>query len=205
MMNLKKGTIALIVVLLFSFILSSTIYAGDFDVQVTSDKESIKPGEEVIVTVSANKLQTSANLGSNVYVCKLNYDRNVFEQIKEENITLLNDWVSEGFNAESGKLLIMKMEKVNENEELLKIKLKVKDNIDVKNTQFIVEESNYATSGQDLYADNATLNLKISSMNKNSIAVLIVIAGISAFIIAVLISFIISRNKKEEPENDIQK
>lgn len=103
------------------------------DIQVTTEIQcentQINSGEEVELIF---KLRTDEEIKEyiNVYKAKIEYDKNIFEDLTEEDFSVCNTWTSLKYNPESGEFVTVNFNDINELEDVIKVKLKVKDIID---------------------------------------------------------------------------
>ena len=126
-MNIKKIVSIFAGILLLIY--SSTIYATTtFSAILECDKTSIKPGEEIEVAVKLENFTEGEN-GINVLLATLEYDKAIFEEVKDKDIIPVQYWESPIYNKDNGKLVLDTYTFVNESHNAIKIKLKVKENI----------------------------------------------------------------------------
>lgn len=108
------------------------VYADSVNFEAVADKTSLKPGDEVLLTFKISSIDVKTD-GINAIEAKLEYDKSIFEEVKQSNIKGLNGW-SVVYNDEdteyNGKLLAMILSSgVKETEEIFSVKLKVKNEI----------------------------------------------------------------------------
>ena len=120
--------------LLFCLVLQSINYASDFNIKIISDKDAVKLGDTIKITISAEGIQ-NLRPGVNIFLATFDYDRDIFEELNEENIVALNNWKEPTYNNENGKILMEKYENTKEEETLLEISLKVKENANFEETR----------------------------------------------------------------------
>ena len=132
-MKLKKYLVS---ILLASLILTSTcVYAEaghTFGAKVIPEEKTIKPGEEIVITVGAESINMGDN-GINAYEGTIEYDKSLFETVKTSNIEELNNWKTtyndEGDKAD-GKFLSTHLSMgIKENTSIFNLRLKAKAEI----------------------------------------------------------------------------
>ena len=106
---------------------------GTFKVTVTADKTELKPGEEITITVGISDINMGEN-GINTVEGKIEYNKNLFEEIKSSSIQSLNNWTTTYNDEEStlnGKFLSINLSSgVKEDTQIFKVTLKVKQEIE---------------------------------------------------------------------------
>lgn len=130
----KKILITLAIFIFFLVNIVTTVRASEFKFNAVADKEELTPGEEVTITMSIRDINVES--GINTIEAWLEYDKEIFENVKTENA---NDWEIT-YNTETGerygKFLIIKMTTgQKEAEDVGKIKLNVKKDIPSQETE----------------------------------------------------------------------
>lgn len=139
--------IALIINILIIIICISIVsYAGEESkaIEINTNKHQIKKGEEIEISI---KIPSTEN-PLYTYTGELEYDKEIFENVTNENFNTENSWENLEYNEQNGKFILTKNES-NGNEEILKIKLLCKSEeentdtkIDIKNLKTVNEEQN---------------------------------------------------------------
>lgn len=133
-----------ILAVIFSMILISftgIISASSFDVSVNPKEITAKPGETINVKVSLKDIDMSRN-GINILEGNINFDKEMIENIDVEGE---NNWKIE-YNKDSnsdlnGKFLMIKdVNGIKDDEEILNLKIKIKDNIKKANTKILLKD-----------------------------------------------------------------
>ena len=127
-----------ILAVIFSMILISftgIISASSFDVSVNPKEITAKPGETINVKVSLKDIDMSGN-GINILEGNINFDKEMIENVDVEGE---NNWKIEYNNDTNsdlnGKFLMIKdVNGIKDDEEILNLKIKIKDNIKKANT-----------------------------------------------------------------------
>lgn len=124
------GTIIFIIMLV-----TTNVYAtetGTFKASATASSTKLKPEEETTITVAVSDINMGED-GINALEGYVEYDRNVFEEIKSSSIQSLNNWTTT-YNDEdgnlNGKFLSVNLSAgVKENTQIFTIKFKAKKDI----------------------------------------------------------------------------
>ena len=133
-----------ILAVIFSMILISftgIISASSFDVSVNPKEITAKPGETINVKVSLKDIDMSGN-GINILEGNINFDKEMIENVDVEGE---NNWKIE-YNKDSnsdlnGKFLMIKdVNGIKDDEEILNLKIKIKDNIKKANTKILLKD-----------------------------------------------------------------
>ena len=199
---MKKIT-SICVSLIIIFITSVAYATTTFTAKLESDKLTVKAGEEVEIVLKLEDF-TENEKGTNVLLGTLEYDRNIFEKIEDEDIEILQYWNSPMYNSENGKLILEANEFINTPHNVLKIKFKVKDNIEENtSTEIRVKEISGSDSQVDILTDDAVAVLQVEkanledSTNENTSdnKMMIVILSILGIIIVGSICIVIVKKK----------
>ena len=189
--------------LIIIFITSVAYATTTFTAKLESDKLTVKAGEELEVVLKLEGF-TENEKGTNVLLGTLEYDRNIFEKVEEDDIEILQYWNSPMYNSENGKLILEANEFINTPHNVLKIKFKVKDNIEENtSTEIRVKEISGSDSQVDILTDDAVAVLQVEkanledSKNENTAdnKMMIVILSILGIIIVGSICIVIVKKK----------
>ena len=153
-MKTKKIKILTILILTIYMIGASVSAASNsFKASVTPSTTTLKPGEEVTITVKVSDINMGEN-GINTLEGKIKYDTNVFESVKSSDVQSLNNW-STTYNDETsslnGKFLAVNLSAgTKDDTQILSVKFKVKDDIKETTTTQIDFEDITSNDGTDL-------------------------------------------------------
>ena len=135
----KWKKIAFLSVIMVS--LTGIVSASSFDVGVNPTEVTAKQGESIEVKVDLKDIDMKEK-GINTLEGYINFDEDVIENVEVET---KNDWQIE-YNKDSnsdlyGKFLMVKdIEGIKENEEVLTLKIKVKDKVKKESTKVILKD-----------------------------------------------------------------
>lgn len=135
---MKKRVVFLITIILISIsilMISNKIQATEkkLSYSIETEKAEIKQGEETSITLKVNSEEQI-----NVFQAKINYDENIWEEIDKSNFETKEGWESLKYNKDNKEFnVINKQDKTNI--EILKIKLKAKDNANIENTEITID------------------------------------------------------------------
>lgn len=186
---MKIITKSLILMIITMFVMTISVYAADFSVKL--ENENLDDGIEIKLLLDQMNF---TGLGINALIFDLEYDRNVFETVTSENITLLNGWEDLTYNPETGSLLTLRSDFTKlSGEEIVKIKLIKKMNAKSGETEIKIIGIQASNSTQDLEAENTIVVVNIE--NNNLIKTIITIVVI--IIVLLFITRILIKNKQK--------
>ena len=153
-MKAKTTKILSILILAMAMIGASvSATSNSFRASATPSTTTLKPGEEVTITVKVSDINMGEN-GINTLEGKIKYDTNVFESVKASDVQSLNNW-STTYNDETsslnGKFLAVNLSAgTKDDTQILSVKFKVKDDIKETTTTQIDFEDITSNDGTDL-------------------------------------------------------
>lgn len=145
-----------------------------FKAAVTPTEKTLKPGEEITITMNISDINMGDN-GINTVEGNISYDNNIFEEVKSSNIQALNNW-STTYNDEgtslNGKFLSVNLSAgVKENTSIFSIKLKVKSSLNENKETYIQFNNITSNDGTNLVnAGNKSVKVTVQAgtqENKN--------------------------------------
>lgn len=167
-------------------------YAGEIEVN-TNDllKENSKFNIEIRINL--------AELEQEIYFLQgqLEYDKDIFEEVTQENITMLNTWYGLVFNSENGKFVIENDGKGNDIQGIMNIELKTKRNINKDSTTIQVKRIKVIGENEiEEELENAAIKVVVSNDNQedslaNKILPFTGSSKISVFLILVVLAIAI--------------
>ena len=193
----KLGLIMILSIIMVS--LTGIVSASSFDVGVNPIEVTAKQGESIEVKVDLKDIDMKEK-GINTLEGYINFDEDVIENVEVET---KNDWQIE-YNKDSnsdlyGKFLMVKdMEGIKENEEVLTLKIKVKDKVKKESTKVILKELT-SNDGENLVnIGNKEININfegVKAVNTGDNTIILVTGIMLAALVAYLIS--IKKDVKE--------
>lgn len=175
---------------------------------------TLKTGEELKENSNIN-IKIAINLGEieeNIHFLqgKLEYDTNIFEKVKPEDIELLNGWHDLVFNAENGTFVIEGIEaSKNDLQDIMNIKMKTKNNIE-KNTTTIKLKNIKELGESQIEKELEETTIVISKPTKDNLANRIIpFTGAGSIItygiiiiISVIVIILIKKKKQTETRKE---
>jgi len=189
----KLGLIMILSIIMVS--LTGIVSASSFDVGVNPIEVTAKQGESIEVKVDLKDIDMKEK-GINTLEGYINFDEDVIENVEVET---KNDWQIE-YNKDSnsdlyGKFLMVKdIEGIKENEEVLTLKIKVKDKVKKESTKVTLKDLT-SNDGENL------VNIGDKEININFEGVKAVNTGdntiilVTGIMLAALVTYLISIKK----------
>lgn len=159
-MKIKKIAITAIGIIIIILIAINVKATNNLKATLSSSKAELNKGEEVEITLKFEQYEQIEE-GINAYKAKLEYDKEAFEEVLQENFECQNDWEQLKYNKETGEFVAIKKAGSTEPEEVAKIKLKVKENIKAKKTEVITSEVVTSEGKEDILIENAKVEIDI--------------------------------------------
>ena len=193
----KWKKIAILSIIMVS--LTGIVSASSFDVGVNPIEVTAKQGESIEVKVDLKDIDMKEK-GINTLEGYINFDEDVIENVEVET---KNDWQIE-YNKDSnsdlyGKFLMVKdIGGIKENEEVLTLKIKVKDKVKKESTKVILKDLT-SNDGENLVnIGNKEININfegVKAVNTGDNTIILVTGIMLAALVACLIS--IKKDVKE--------
>jgi len=160
---MKKTKMYIIGLIIFSSIATTVLAIATTDkieAKLIASKEELEAGEEVVVTLKFDKYNEIIK-GINAFKATLQYDEEIFEKVAQSNFTTQNDWEELKYNAETKELVAIKKAGSKKEEDILQLKLKVKNEVEPKKTDIEIIEIVTSEGKEDLFMEPATIHVDI--------------------------------------------
>ena len=131
-MNLNYKVKIIILILLMSIlsIFTSISFAvSENQNEITYEINSNVISREVYINLQINVPQ-DISFKINTYKAKINYNKDIFEELNANSFENLSNWENLQFNKENQEIIATKKEGIKDSEEVVKIKFKLKDSIE---------------------------------------------------------------------------
>lgn len=127
---MKKLIISLIMFFMLNLVAINTVIASTtIDTKLNSNIKELNKGDQVVVTLKLDNFK-EMHKGINVYKATLEYDKNIFESVIQSDFECQNNWEDLKYNPSNGEFIIIKKVGSTKKEDIVKITLKVKINIE---------------------------------------------------------------------------
>ena len=161
-MNSKKVLIIVLVMIILTFAMIGNVFAaGSFSASLTPNNSRVSKGSEVKVTFKVSGINVEG--GINAITATLDYDSDVLD-LPKDNVAGVNNWTAT-YNEDTYKLAIDRAEVIKEDQEVLTMTFKVKDNTSVTTTAIKLKSIAAANStlSDEVKISDITTNISISS------------------------------------------
>ena len=171
------------------------VSASSFDVGVNPTEVTAKQGESIEVKVDLKDIDMKEK-GINTLEGYINFDEDVIENVEVET---KNDWQIE-YNKDSnsdlyGKFLIVKdIEGIKENEEVLTLKIKIKDKVKKEGTKVVLKDLTSNDGDNLVNIGNKEININfegVKAVNTGDNTIILV----TGIMLAALVTYLISIKK----------
>lgn len=177
MKNTTKIIVLMIITMCFMTI---NVFGADFSIGVTMDKQE----KEYTIKIALEEL-IGTGIGINAFVCDLEYDREIFEVVKQQDITAQNGWGDLTFNEKNGSMVTLRNDFTKQTgEQILEIKLTQKENAKSGNTEIKITNIQASDSQNDLDADDKIIKFNVEGKTSSPKTILIV--GIAIIILSII-------------------
>lgn len=175
--------------------LTGIVSASSFDVGVNPTEVTAKQGESIEVKVDLKDIDMKEK-GINTLEGYINFDEDVIENVEVET---KNDWQIE-YNKDSnsdlyGKFLMVKdIEGIKENEEVLTLKIKIKDKIKKESTKVVLKDLTSNDGDNLVNIGNKEININfegVKAVNTGDNTIILV----TGIMLAALVTYLISIKK----------
>lgn len=177
---MKKIISIIIIISLLLSGLTLTSHAISFTATLTPEQANVPAGNKIEIYISTNNLNIGGT-GMDVFSCILNYDKTIFEEISDKDITGLNGW-GVSYNKTTGKILLDNERLITEDMQLCKIIFTVKSTIEEGSGEISITNPQTSNGTIDVIGtgSKAIVNIKQISSDKYNITEENIITGVDA-------------------------
>lgn len=155
----KKIVITLIILLIFTFVAIRVQANASVEAGLTGNVAEIKPGEEINLTLKIEPKNIKENINS--YKATLVYNQDIFEEVSYENFESKNSWEELQYNQNTGEFIAIKKAGTKKVEEVVTIKLKVKQKATAGKTKVTIKDIIVSDGKNDIEAKQISTELNI--------------------------------------------
>ena len=156
---MKKMVIFLVLLMVFIFP-SQCVFASSIVGKLTTNKQELQAEEIVEINFSFTDFK-DIKKGINAYRGILEYDKNIFEEVRETDFSSLNNWEKIKYNPQNGQFISYRKVGEKKEEVVFKLSLKVKNNINPTNTMISVKNIEYSEGKKDQYIQDVNIMFNI--------------------------------------------
>lgn len=188
--------LGLVVILITTCVYATTTFTATLE----SNKNIIKSGDEIEIILRLDTF-TENEIGINVLMATLHYDKDIFEEVKSEDITANQYWGNLLYNEAEGIVITDSYKFINEAHNALNFKLKVKSDVPNKEfTEIKLTNINTTNGENDIVIEDALTRLQLEQSKDNANAnnnVFFTVIAIALVVILGSIAIVLIKRKKD--------
>ncbi len=123
--------------------------SSEINANIVDHVDELKTGQEMTLTLKFDNYQ-EINKGINAYKATLVYDKTIFEEVTFNNFEQLNQWEKLQYNKQTGEFVAIKRVGSKASEEIVQIKLKVKEDAKPGKTDIKIMDIATSEGKQDI-------------------------------------------------------
>lgn len=163
-----KGVFIIIFSLLILFSIQLPVLAVEnFQTELVANKVEIEKGEQIEVTLNFKNFQ-EINKGINAYKATLEYDTDLFEEVKTTDFKNLNDWEEFLYNSNNHGFIAIKKAGTKSDEAIISLVLTAKENINPKETNIKVKDIIASEGKNDIYVNESQVIIQVIKEQNSS-------------------------------------
>lgn len=162
-MKKSKKIIICITIIISALLLTYNLVSADtikLEAKVSSTTTEVKDEQELTITFRLDKYN-EIDKGINAYKATLAYDKNIFEEVTEQNFTSQNDWEQLKYNKETGEFVAIKKSGSITPEDIVKIDLKAKSELKAGKTEIKITDVVSSEGKADIQINEAKVEVDI--------------------------------------------
>lgn len=172
----KMKKILTSIIILAIIIASSTVVFGaekSFNINLNTQTKTVKPGSELEVILNVSDFTGFETSGIFAYVANLEYDKNIFEEVKQTDFSSKGTWSAPSYNLGNMAMVSDTNTEVKANGEVFGLKLKVKDSVaegtktTIKVTKFQASDGEEDINAKSDASIEITVSAKTNDTNKD--------------------------------------
>lgn len=138
-MKTKKKVMLILILIVLILLASNILATSNLVAQVKTSTNELEAGQQVIITFSFDKYE-QIKKGINAFKAKLEYDKEIFEEVKQSDFQCLNDWEKLQYNQATGEFIAIKRAGSKAPEDLVSITLKTKQGVKATSTDIVITD-----------------------------------------------------------------
>ncbi len=160
---LSKTIIISITMIILALLLTYNLVLADtikLEAKVSSTTTELKDEQEITITFRLDKYN-EIEKGINAYKATLVYDKNIFEEVLENDFKSQNYWEELRYNKETGEFVAIKKAGSIEPEDIVKIDLKAKKELKAGKTEIKITDVVSSEGKVDIQVNEAKIEVDI--------------------------------------------
>lgn len=168
MRKIKFGFICILAFIILSLSGMRVYAASGIKAILENDKTELTSGDEVVVTLRFDNYE-EINKGVNAYKATLEYDKSIFEEVLESDFQTLNNWEQLKFNKDTGEFVAIKRVGSKTPEEIVKITLRVKENVQAGKEDILIKDIVTSEGKEDIMVGESKITVDIIQDQSNQV------------------------------------
>lgn len=157
---MKKKIVVIILLITLTMLASNILATANLVAQAKTSTNELKGGEEITITLRFDEYQQIKD-GINAYKATLEYNKEIFEEVKQEDLQSLNDWEKLQYNQTTGEFVAIKRGGSKAPEDIVSITLKTKQEVKATTTEIKIKDIVTSEGEKDIniVETKATINI----------------------------------------------
>lgn len=130
---MKKKIVVIILLISLMLFAKNILAMTNLVAQTKVSTNELEGGQEVTITLRFDEYQEIKN-GINAYKATLEYNKDIFEEIKQSDLQCLNNWEKLQYNQATGEFVVIKRSGSKAPEDVLSITLRTKQEVEATTT-----------------------------------------------------------------------
>ncbi|MCI8384437.1 MAG: hypothetical protein HFJ33_06240, partial [Clostridia bacterium] len=149
-----KKKISIIFAILILILTTTLSYAtSKVEATLTATSQKLYEKETVVFTLKVDSFQ-DINHGINAYKGVLEYDKTIFEEVKEANFKALSGWEGLEYNSQTCEFVVYKKAGTTLEENIVEVSLQVKEGVKATKTEVKMLDMVTSQGKEDIYVVN---------------------------------------------------
>ena len=160
-MSITKMVISMAIILSMSLPLATNSFAKEnIDSLIHTNQQELSYTDEFTLQIGL-KFPQKIEKGINSYKATLEYDENVFETVRHGDFTCENDWTNLEYNQKNNQFVLIKKVGSKEDETVLSLKLRRKENAKEGSTTVKVKEIVASDGKEDIEMSDISVSVNV--------------------------------------------
>ena len=159
-MKTKKKVMLILILIVLILLASNILATSNLVAQVKTSTNELEAGQQVIITFGFDKYE-QIKKGINAFKAKLEYDKEIFEEVKQSDFQCLNDWEKLQYNQATGEFIAIKRAGSKAPEDLVSIALKTKQGVKATSTDIVFTDIVTSEGEKDINIEQTKTTINI--------------------------------------------
>ena len=188
---MKKTLKLFLLTILTIFILTTISFAASVSIKLDAEKQD----NIVLLYIKLGRVNVDGR-GITGFVADIEYDKNIFETITENDITSENGWDDIMYSEKDGSIIALRNDFTKAEGNICVVKLNKKANADISKTEIKLTSVQATDAQKDIDIPDVKIEIRFSGITFGEILVIIIISIIIVMALLFIVRFIIIHNRK---------